>query len=419
MPNPKSLVHHLYVHWDLVEFLVQASRDLPTLDQDQIIAAVGKIKPDMPQEDRAGVLRSLCNSDILRVLPRSSSLEFNPLVLEFVRGLTRENELGLSSVLQARVEAVRTATHDLNEGIETSDIDLLRTASVRLKELFRQISLQLEQDRHAIQEIAEQAKSTDSSMPIARRYRAVLNAYEQYVEPVNQMMDSGPSGTFYHHLEAAEKALDHAAEQMAIQNALYTHRLQLRIVAYQAKELRRHGRIAVQQCADILLPLREEYRQHSELTSAISKLLGQVRKKGLNRALRPRPNLYSRIPLWRTERFRRISVGDEVLTIMGEARNYSPASQSFPDELNADQAAVEAWVDEQKLRNQLRESLPVANLLEWLQLGYGHLSDSVLLRLYHELVRSEEWLCTQIDFPVTTNLNQIRVLHYPHRLTRR
>jgi CDP-glycerol glycerophosphotransferase (TagB/SpsB family) len=57
-------------------------------------------------------------------------------------------------------------------------------------------------------------------------------------------------------------------------------------VAHQAKELRRFGRLIAQQCADTVLPLREEMRQHNALTSAVSLLLGQVRKRGLRRACR-------------------------------------------------------------------------------------------------------------------------------------
>lgn len=86
-------------------------------------------------------------------------------------------------------------------------------------------------------------------MPLAKRYRAVLDAYDQYVEPMNEMMDSGVGGTFYPHLEAAERALDQATEQLSMRGALYSHRLQLRQVAYQAKELRRMGRLVAQQCA--------------------------------------------------------------------------------------------------------------------------------------------------------------------------
>jgi hypothetical protein len=54
-------------------------------------------------------------------LPRSSDLQLNAYVLEFVRGLTREHELGLAAVLQARVAAIREATEALNEGMLGAD----------------------------------------------------------------------------------------------------------------------------------------------------------------------------------------------------------------------------------------------------------------------------------------------------------
>jgi hypothetical protein len=92
-----------------------------------------------------------------------------------------------------------------------------RGAANKLAELFRQISLQLDQDRHALLELAEDAKSADASMPIAQRYRRVLEAYDHYVEPMNQMMDTGPQGTFYRYLEDAERSLDLAFEQLTVQ----------------------------------------------------------------------------------------------------------------------------------------------------------------------------------------------------------
>src|SRR5699024_1392715 len=153
--------------------------------------------------------------------------------------------------------AIRQATAQLNDGLEQQDVDRMRSGAAHLSELFRHIGQQLDQDRHAILELAERAKSSDAAMPIERRYRAVLEAYDQYVEPMNEMMDSGLGGTFYPHLEAAEQALDSAVEKLSVQGALYSHRLQLRQVAYQAKELRRLGRVVAQQCADTLLPLRE------------------------------------------------------------------------------------------------------------------------------------------------------------------
>jgi len=416
MANPKSLLFHLHKHWEVVEILARASRELPSFSEAQILAAVGKVSSASDLDERAGVLRALSNADILQRLPRSSELQLNPLVLEFVRGLTREHELGLSSVLQARVEALREATQELNEGVEHENTDQLRIAAARLSELLRQISQQLDQDRHAILELAEQAKSGDSGMPLARRYRRVLDAYDQYVEPINQMMDTGASGTFYRYLESAEQSLDHAAWQLSIQGALYTHRLQLRQVAYQAKELRRTGRVVAQQCADTLLPLREELRQHNTLSSAISTLLGEIRKKGLRRTLPARKGTLS-LPVWRAERPRRISVGDDVLEVMAEALHFSPRLQTFPEDLTTEQNPIADWVNEQALKERLLASLPVEHLFDWLTHHYWDLPDAVLLRLYHDLVRNADWQCVQASHLSTTDLHNVRVHHFPHMVS--
>jgi hypothetical protein len=416
MASPKSLLFHLHKHWEVVEVLARASRELPSFSEEQILAAVGKASSESDLDERAGILRALSNTEILQRLPRSSELQLNPLVLEFVRGLTREHELGLSSVLKARVEALRDATQELNDGVEHDNTDQLRAAAARLSELLRQISQQLDQDRHAILELAEQAKSGDSGMPLARRYRRVLDAYDQYVEPMNQMMDTGASGTFYRYLESAEQSLDHAAWQLNVQGALYSHRLQLRQVAYQAKELRRTGRVVAQQCADTLLPLREELRQNNTLSSAISALLGEVRKKGLRRSLPARKDSLN-LPVWRAERPRRISVGDDVLEVMAEALHFSPQVQTFPEELEPEQSHIADWVDEQLLREHLSESLPVEHLFDWLTQHYGDLPDAVLLRLYHDLARNTDWQCEQASYSSTTDLQKVRVHHYPHMLS--
>jgi len=415
MATPKSLLFQLHRHWDLVEHLTRHSRTLPSFDEEQVMALITRFSATTDTQEAAAQLRSLCNADVLQWLSRSNSLQLNPLVLEFARGLTREHELGLSSVLKARVEAIRSATEALQQGLEEQDNDRLRRAATQLSELFRQIGQQLDQDRHAIMELAEQAKARDAAMPLAKRYRAVLEAYDQYVEPMNEMMDSGLGGTFYPHLEAAERALDRATEQLTVRGALYTHRLQLRQVAYQAKELRRMGRLVAQHCAETLLPLREEARQHNQLTTAVSALLGRVRKQGLRRALRS-PDLASGLPLWVSSRQRRVTVGDEVKSIMAEARDFEPIRHEFPEESNAEPLSLAEWVDERALRKALHSALPVDNLLHWLQQYCPQAPDAVLLRLYHDLVREPQWSALLQDKATQTALHTVRVRYHAHRL---
>ena len=416
MANPRSLVYALYTHWDTVEVLVRLSREFAVLTSDQVLGCIAKVSPQLDAEAQGGALRAMVNADILQPCARSSDLQLNAYVLDFVRGLTREHELGLAAVLQARVTAIREATEALNEGMQGADMDRVRGAANKLAELFRQISLQLDQDRHALLELAEDAKSADASMPIAQRYRRVLEAYDQYVEPMNQMMDTGPQGTFYRYLEDAERSLDLAFEQLSVQGGLYSHRLQLRQVAHQAKELRRFGRLIAQQCADTVLPLREEMRQHNALTSAVSLLLGQVRKRGLRRAL-SRHAAGTTLPVWRNERGFRLQLGDEVRAVMAAAQQYQPQSVAFPQDDPGNAPPLLEHVDEAAIRQQLRSSLPVDSLLDWLHTHHGHLQDGTLLRLFHELQHERSWQIEASEHPDTTTLQAIRVLHHPHRVS--
>lgn len=414
MANPRSLVFALYTHWSVVEWLVERSREIPAFEEVQVLALIGKVDPSMSRDARETVLRALINSEILRVLPRDELLHLNPYVLEFVRGLTREHELGLSAVLQARVQGIRDATERLKEAIEVNDLDLLRQSAVQLSELFRQIAQQLDQDRHAILEIAEKAKSNEAHVPAERRYRQVLQAYDDYIEPMAEMMDSGPSGSFYRLLEDAERQIDYCQEKLAVQGVLISLRRLVRQSSYQAKELRRLGREVLKQCSDTLLPLREELRRHNSLSAAVSQLLGQVRKRGLSRTFR-QPDF----PVWRAERPRRVTVGDEVLTIMAEALAYEPVSQAFPDEAPAESAVGQQFVDGVELRERLAASSPVLSLLDWLRTNYAYLDDATVLRLYHELVSEPEWGFQQDDLKRSTDLNLLRVTHYPHGIPAR
>lgn len=416
MATPRSLVYTLYTHWDTVELLVRLSREFAVLTSDQVLNSIGKVSAQLDAESRGAVLRALVNADILQTLPRSSDLQLNAYVLEFVRGLTREHELGLAAVLQARVTAIREATEALNDGISGADLDRVRGVASKLAELFRKISLQLDQDRHALFELAENAKSADSSMPITQRYHRVLDAYDHYVEPMNQMMDTGPQGTFYHHLEDAERALDLGLERLSAQGALYSHRLQLRQVAHQAKELRRFGRLVAQQCADTLLPLREELRQHNTLTSAISLLLGQVRKRGLRRAL-SYPTEDTALPVWRNERGFKLQLGDEVRMVMAAAHQYQPQAVAFPQDEPGDAMQMLEQIDEAAIRVHLARSLPVENLLNWLSIHYAHLQDATLLRLFHDLQHEPGWQFEAANQLERTTLQTIRILYHPHRVS--
>lgn len=409
MVTPKSLIFQLHQHWEVVEQLTRLSREVPAFEFRMLEKVINQHKNKTM--DSNSVLTSLVNADILQPINRSSDYQLNTLVVDFVRGLSQEHELGLSAVLKARIDAIKDATGQVLEGLDEEDNYLLRTGANRLSELLRKITQQLTQDKQAIFEIAELAKSADSNTPIERRYREVLEVYDQYVEPMNEMMDSGLGGSFYPLLEKAEEALDHAVDMLSIRGSLYQQRLAMRQIAYQVKDLRYQGRVIAQQCADTLLPLREESRQHNQLSAVVSKQLSQVRKKGLVRGLNS-----NGLPLWKGNRVTKIQLDNQVRELMAEFMNFEPSSIPFPDEEEVPASSIVNWVDEEYLREQLAHALPVENLMTWLSGNYRHLPDAELLRLYHELVRDHQWESTLGVNSNTTELNTVVVTYHPHEI---
>lgn len=407
MIAPKSLIYQLYRYWEVVESLTLLSREYPAFELSMLEQVINQNKSK--EVDTNSVLSSLVNADILLLINRTDNYQLNSLVIDFVRGLTQEHELGLSAVLKARIDAIKKATNQVIQGLDESDSDMLRTGAHQLSELIRKISQQLKQDKQAIFEIAESAKSTSINTPIERRYREVLEAYDQYVEPMNEMMDTSLGGNFYPLLERAEEALDHAVDTLSIRGSLYQQRLSMRQIGYQVKDLRYQGRIIAKQCADILLPLREEARQHNHLSAVISKQLSFVRKKGLARGLG-----VSGLPIWKSDRTNKIQLGNEVRELMNEWMNFEPKSMPFPDDMLLPQSADFNWIDEDSLRKQLVDELPIENLMIWLKNNYPSLLDEQLLRLYHELVRDKQWRSVLNSVENTTELKTISVTYYSH-----
>lgn len=412
MANPRSLIWALHKYWDVVEHLVRLARETLDFDRDQIRAVVCQHLSDTDSNAQQIVLQNLVSSEVLHTLPRSDTLMINQLVTEFVRGLTKEHELGLSSVLRARVDAIKEATAALAEALNKGDRDQRRQSSGQLAELFRQIAQQLEQDQDAILKLAEESKSLPDNMPLQRRYKRVLNAYDKYVQPMIEMMDTSIDGVFYRHLEQAERVLDQAVERLMIEGALYNQQRSMRQVSYQAKALRSQGREVLTRCSDILLPLREEVRRHSSLSSSINLMLGEVRKRGLHSVFKDQ-----QLPYWQRDRKSRIGLGNEVLTIMAEAMDFEPQHIPFPEESSSSISTIVEPVNAKAIRSHLVQSQPVDDVLRWLHQHYGHYSDATLLRLYNSLVYGEDWSMVPVSDETELNLKEVRVNYYPHGCT--
>lgn len=411
MINPRSLVRALEKHWDAVEHIVLLGRELPLLERDELAALLAKVYLHEGPEQHLNRLQSMVNAELLTPLSRSNALQLNETVRQFVGSLLHEHELGLSEVLKARIADIKNGLEGLHQAMQNRDMAALQSGAARIDSRLRQILQQLDADAHAIQDIAERAKAADNRMPLPRRYHEVLEAYDRYVLPMTELLDTGAGGSFYPLLEEAERVLDALAQQLEAQGGLYSHRQLLRQVGFRVKDLRQTGREVLKHCTNTLMPLREEIRRHNQLSAAIGRLLGEVRKKGLRRALP-----LDVLPLWRRERTLLVAVGPELLGLMEQARGYQSKNVAFPEETAADARITLEMIDENAIREHFYASLPVADLLRWLVEHYGHLQDMTLLKLYHHLIRVSDVTAIPSANESRIALHQIAVKLHSHSI---
>lgn len=411
MINPRSLVRALDKHWDIIEYLVALGREHIAFERDQLPALLNKVYPLDSREQHLERLQQLVNSELLIAMSHSDSLQINESVSQFVASLMHEHELGLSDILKARIVDIQEGLEQLHQAMDNRDMAALQNGAIRIDKQLRQILQQLEQDSHAIQAIAERAKSSDERMPLARRYREVLDAYDRYVQPMEELMNTGAGGNFYPLLERAQTVFESLAQALAVQGGLYSHQRMLRQVGFRIKDVRQNGRVSLKQCTNTLMPLREEIRRHNHLSAAIGQLLGQVRKKGLERTF---PGQC--LPVWRKERSVAVAVGPELLALMEQARGYQAKAVDFPEETGQQLSVVLELVDEEAIRRHLYDCLPIPDLMSWLVEHHGSFQDATVLKLYHKLIRLPDISATPNRDSIRIELKQVAIQLHSHAM---
>jgi hypothetical protein len=412
MINPRTLIRALDKHWDIIEQLVLTAREQLTWESETLLPLLQQtyIQDSLAQHQER--LQQMVNADILVELPRSSVVELNNMVRDFASQLLHEHQLGLSDIVKIRIAEIKTALETLHSAMRNQDMAALQRGVSSIDQQLRHITEQLQQDAHAIADIAERAKTADNQLPLARRYQEVLETYDRYIEPMTDLMDTGAGGTFYPLLEQTEGVLDVLSEQLAIQGALISHQRSLQLLNFRVKDLRRVGRETLKYCTNTLMPLREEVRRHNQLSTAVAKLLSDVRKRGLKRTF-----ANSKLPQWRKEQTKRITVDSSLLTFMAQARGYTPKSVVFPDIVDDGKAERPELLDEKAIEQHTLNSLPIDDLMRWLVENYGQYQDATLIKLYHRLIRLPSIQAVNQHQETRHELKHLAIQLYSHRLT--
>lgn len=384
MIKPQVLLDHMRRYWPFVRAIAELSAESASFERDHLLRIAARELPGLKPDERRAVLSKMVDGGLLQTAIGDGGYELHPAALEFARVLLNEHALGPVGVIQAYIEPLGKATDQLRLGLARASFDRdVREAHSRLLELAQQIRNRVDNDYQAILGVIDKVKSADGDMPLSDRYDMVLSAYEDYLTPMKAIISI--EGDFNRYLLSAHAALEEAAAAARRANATPGLDRRLGTTAHMLRRLPGRVRETMGRAGQLLRPLVDQARRHSDMARCVGMLLGEVRKRGAHHALPP-----ASLPgFMRTRQYTiRLGLGLDALVARVQSADRSP--KSFPD-LAPRSTPAEALprIPARRVQSDLRgETAPVQDLLAWLHSAYPDIGPKATLRIYLDLLRS-------------------------------
>ncbi|CAM3482616.1 MULTISPECIES: hypothetical protein [Pseudoalteromonas] len=280
----KKLLNTINEHWSVLELLFKRFKlaDFSLKDVQNILK---QKNPSWSSERIYKETNRLLQQEIIIPLAKSSQLEINRAIADFASFLLQEESLGLAEEITVLVKDLERLGNRIAQAGEEADYSELRRFSRIMDERVRKIVKLFEHNESAIMNLVEQAKSDTSTLSLGMRYKAVLEAFDEYIEPMLEMVDiHGPFQRCFDQIELQVSEQIDEIEQLGrgAADKRMLEQLRTRIL-----DMHLIGRESLSRSADLLMPLREELRRNTLITRQASKVLGQIRKRGVDRLLSP------------------------------------------------------------------------------------------------------------------------------------
>lgn len=412
MIAPKRILNAVTEQWSLIEAILKrfGSGDFSFHDIQTILK---QQQPSWQSEKVFKEVSKLVQLEIFIPLAKSTQLELNRALLDFAQYLLQEESLGLAEEIQVLVaDLARLGTRLQQAGLDSDSYELTRNARIMDERVRKVVKLFLH-NQNAIYNLVEDAKNSDAQLTLAKRYQAVIEAFDQYIEPMLTMVDIG--GDFKHCFERIEQQISDVIEHIDTLGKMSSNKRQLEQLRTRILEMYQIGQQSLTKSADILLPLREELRRNTLLTRQVSQVLALVRKKGVETVLMP----FSPVIHSEAQKFS-LGSASQMTAYMAELADYQDdefimpngedAARYVPNNAPAYREVKTAYLAQ--IKHNPSENL---DLLSFVNTQYQSLEADELLYLYQQLANDDAIHITQQDTPVNVELNNARITLYPYQ----
>ena len=372
--NPRSYLRLMREEWALIVAIYQHSVG-GFIDYVQLIGLIEQHK--FNETSVSQVYERLIDADVVsQPLSYETRYQLGSLARCIVEELLQVQQLGVSDNIVVYVENIRKSANEVSELAQSNNPHQLSVTCTRLSSIVSQIRAQLRNNLSAIHHLCAQAKQTDSTVPVAKRYAEIIGAWNSYIIPIGEMVDI--QGVFHEHLEQAQSDLRFAVKKIK----LYSDRDRVSHLVSQIADLEGQILVGYQAAKDTLKPLYEIARRNSQLTRGASLVIDALRRKQVDRIPQPVWSAsYSR------PRQSMMGTGRALLQyVMAflKAQNTPPPVIVRPDSKTIKSHMGPPPCDLNRAVSRIRESLPVDDLLGWVTSYYyeedvGTILDILLL----------------------------------------
>lgn len=358
MIDPKRVLRALAEHWTLLEPLCERF-DAGTLSLPELRNQLGAQLPDATASDITSLLDLWIRLDILVPVAKSPNrFELNAQIHDFLAYLRREHRLGLCLEIEAYLRHLERLAGHIQDAFEIRDgQDLAR--QLRLLDMrVRDVLKKLDNDEQALAGVAERAKTSDRQIPLRQRYAEVLATWDEYVEPMIQLVAA--DGAFEQGVRRVEQVLLRLLGEQQRLGHLVDDDLLLRTHA-RILEMQTSAQLTLRRARELLLPLREEARRHNAVTRGAALALSVIRKRGLDAVPQ------AALPLFSRPQSNFLGAASQVEAYVYALARFQPTPAQFPKSAGARrQSSPRAPKTAREMVDRCEQALPLPDLMTWL-----------------------------------------------------
>lgn len=358
MIDPKRVLRALAEHWTLLEPLCERF-DTGTLSLIELRKQLTVQLPDSTPVDITALLDQWIRLDILVPVAKSPNrFELNAQIHDFLAYLRREHRLGLCLEIEAYLRHLERLAGYIKDAFEVRDAaDLarqLRLLDMRVRDVLKKLA----NDEQALVAVAERAKTSDRQIPLRQRYAEVLATWDEYVEPMIQLVAA--DGAFEQGVYRVEHVLLRLLGEQQRLGQLVDDDLLLRTHA-RILEMQTTAQLTLRKARELLLPLREEARRHNAVTRGAALALAAIRRKGLDAV--PQASL----PLFSRPQSTFLGTASQVEAYVYALARFEPKPAQFPKAHSTRKGeAPRAPRTAREMLERCEQALPLPDLMIWL-----------------------------------------------------